>query len=92
MYLYGFFQNFAPAKRDPGRTIEGSRLAGMKLFTCNRKISYEEFITLSRSRQNGKEFHPVQPGSCNHHLAKVIIKMWSHLHKDAKSELVSPLT
>ena len=31
-------ENFVPAKRDPINTIEGSRFAGMKLFTCNRKI------------------------------------------------------
>ena len=30
--------NFVPAKRDPGSTKEGSRLAEMKLFTCNRRI------------------------------------------------------
>ena len=32
------WENFVPAKRDPGSTKEGSRLAGMKLFTCNGKI------------------------------------------------------
>ena len=32
------WENFVPAKRDPGSTIEGSRLAGMKLFTCNRRM------------------------------------------------------
>ena len=31
-------ENFVPAKRDPDITKEGSRLAGMKLFTCNRKM------------------------------------------------------
>ena len=30
------WENFVPAKRNPGSTKEGSRLAGMKLFTCNR--------------------------------------------------------
>ena len=30
--------NLVLAKRDPGSTKEGSRLAEMKLFTCNRKI------------------------------------------------------
>ena len=30
--------NFVPAKRDPGCAKEGSRLAGMKLFTCNRRM------------------------------------------------------
>ena len=29
---------------------------------------YEEFITLPGSRQNGTEFYPSRPGSCNHHL------------------------
>ena len=29
-----------PAKWDPGSTNEGSRLAGMKLFTCNRRMSF----------------------------------------------------
>ena len=30
-------ENFVPAKRDIGSTKEGSRFAGMKLFTCNHK-------------------------------------------------------
>ena len=29
-----------PAKWDPGSTNEGSRLAGMNLFTCNRRMSF----------------------------------------------------
>ena len=32
------WKNFVPAKRDPGSTNEGSRLAGMKLFTSNRRM------------------------------------------------------
>ena len=32
------WENFVPAKWDPGSTKEGSRLAGMKPFTCNRKV------------------------------------------------------
>ena len=32
------WENLVPAKRNPGSTKEGSRLAGMKIFTCNRKI------------------------------------------------------
>ena len=32
------WKNFVPAKRDPGSTKEGSRLAGMKLFTRNRRM------------------------------------------------------
>ena len=32
------WESFVPEKRDPGSTTEGSRLAGMKLFTCNHKI------------------------------------------------------
>ena len=32
------WENFVLAKRDPGSTKEGSHLAGMKLFTCNRKM------------------------------------------------------
>ena len=32
------WKNFVPPKRDPGSTKEGSRLAGMKLFTCNRRM------------------------------------------------------
>ena len=64
------WQNFVPAKQHSGRTKEGSRLAGMKLFTRNQSqdVIYEEFITLPGSRQNGTEFHSCQPGSCNHHL------------------------
>ena len=30
-------QNLFPAKRDPGRTKEGFRLAGTKFFTCDIK-------------------------------------------------------
>ena len=32
------WKNFVPAKLDPSSTKEGSRLAGMKLFTCNRRM------------------------------------------------------
>ena len=32
------WENFVPGKWNPGSTKEGSRLAGMKLFACNRKI------------------------------------------------------
>ena len=32
------WKDFVPAKRDPGSTKEGSRLARMKLFTCNREM------------------------------------------------------
>ena len=32
------WESSIPAKRDPGITKEGSRLAGMKLFTYNRRI------------------------------------------------------
>ena len=35
-------ENFVPAKRDPGSTKEGSRLAGIKFL-------HEEFITLPES-------------------------------------------
>ena len=54
MYFYGYFlinffiplrqaeavtwENFVPANQDPGSTKEGSRLAEIKLFTCNRRI------------------------------------------------------
>ena len=31
------WESFVPAKRDPGSTKEGSRLAGMKRFTSNRR-------------------------------------------------------
>ena len=34
------WENFVPAKRDPGSTKGGSRLAGMKLLKCNRKIQF----------------------------------------------------
>ena len=63
------WENFVPAKRDVGSTKEGSRLPGMKIFTCNCKICFnEEYITPPGSRQNGTEFHPGLPGSCNHPL------------------------
>ena len=32
------WENVVPAKRDLGCTKEGSRLPGMKRFTCNRKM------------------------------------------------------
>ena len=32
------WENFVPAKWDLGSTVEGSRLAGMKLFTCSRRM------------------------------------------------------
>ena len=31
-------ENFIPAKQDPSCTKEGSRLAGMKRFTCNHRM------------------------------------------------------
>ena len=31
------WENFIPGKQDPGSAIEGYCLAGMKLFTCNRR-------------------------------------------------------
>ena len=57
MYFYGYFlikffilhrrveaitwENFVPAKRDPGSTKEASRLAGMKRFTCNQFVIFK---------------------------------------------------
>ena len=54
MYFHGYFlinffippsrveaitwENFFSTKRDPGCTKEESRLAGMKRFTCNRRM------------------------------------------------------
>ena len=32
------WENFVPENWDPGSTKEGSNLAGMKPFTCSRKI------------------------------------------------------
>ena len=32
------WENFVPGKRDPGSAKEGSRLAGMKCFTCDRRM------------------------------------------------------
>ena len=34
------WDSFVPAKKDPGIAKEGSRLAGMKHFTCNSRISF----------------------------------------------------
>ena len=34
------WENFVPAKRDPGIIKEGSRLTGMKLFICKRRIEF----------------------------------------------------
>ena len=63
------WENFVPAKRDPGSTKEGSRLVEIKLFDLqSQDIIYKEFITMLESRQNRAEFHPSQPGSCNHHF------------------------
>ena len=54
MYFYGYslidffiplkraeaitWENFVPEKQHRGSTKEGSRLAGMNRFTCNRRI------------------------------------------------------
>ena len=32
------WENFVPVRQDPGCTKEGSRLAGMKRLTCNRRM------------------------------------------------------
>ena len=56
MYFYGYilinflipprqakaitWENLVPAKQDPGCTKEGSRLARMKRFTCNRRMQF----------------------------------------------------
>ena len=55
-------ENFVPEKGNPGSTIERSHLAGMKLFTCNRRIQFIKSLTLPGTRQNGIEFHPGQLG------------------------------
>ena len=50
------WENFVPAKRDPGSTKVGSRFAGMKLFPCNHR-KYKSGIPAQwdriSSRQNG---------------------------------------
>ena len=38
------WENFVPAKWDPGCAKEGSRLAGMKRFTCNRIIQFLKIL------------------------------------------------
>ena len=84
-FFYGFFQTdvltFSSrlggsdymGKFRPGSTKEVSRFAGMKPFTCSQNIIYEKFITLPASRQNEAEFHPGQPGLCNHHLRVLLM-------------------
>ena len=32
------WESFVPTKQDPGSTEEGSRLAGMTQFACNRRV------------------------------------------------------
>ena len=34
------WENFVPAKRDPGSAKAGSHLAGMKLFPCDHRIKF----------------------------------------------------
>ena len=53
------WENFVPAKRDPGSTKAGS----------HDKI-YEEFTILPGSRQSGTEFHSGKTVSCNHPLSQ----------------------
>ena len=53
---------FCAGKVGSRSTKDGSRLVGMKLFTCNRKM------TLPGSWHNGTEVHLDHPESCNHRL------------------------
>ena len=60
--LINFFiplTKFRPGKADPGST---------------KDTIYEEFITLPGYWQSETEFHPSQPGSCNHHLRRLSVK------------------
>ena len=63
------WDNFVTAKQDPGIPKEGSCLPGMKLFTCNSRISLMKSITLPGFRQNGTELLLGQPGSFSNHLS-----------------------
>ena len=60
----------------------------MKPFTCNgQDITYQEFMTQPRSRQNGTELYPFQSGSCNHHFnSSQPVDKLSELDKRIKTE------
>ena len=57
-------ENFVSAKRDPGSTKEGSRLAGMKPFTCNRKMAFMK--NLQHCRDPGKPGQNFIPANRDH--------------------------
>ena len=71
------WENFALSKQqytrgNPISTKEGSRLCRDETSCMlSQNVIYEEFITLARSRLSRTEFHPGQPGSCNHHLRQL---------------------
>ena len=64
------WENFGPGKRDLDSTKEGSHLARIKLFTCNRKI-WRIYNTVGIPAKRDR--HPGQPRSCNHHL--ILLKL-----------------
>ena len=58
------WENFVPAKRDPGSAKAGSRLAGMKLFPCNHRIKFMK--SLLYCRDPGKAGHNFIPAKRYH--------------------------
>ena len=60
---------FRPSKagyRQYKRGIPTCRVETYHMYSQDK--IYEEFKILPGFRQNETEFHPDQPGSCNHHL------------------------
>ena len=55
------WENFVPAKWDPGSTKAGSRLAGMKLFPCNHRIKFMKSLLYCRDPgKAGQNFIPAK--------------------------------
>ena len=58
------WENFVPAKQDPGSTKAGSRLAGIKLFPCNHRMKF--LISLLYCRNPGKAGQDFIPAKRDH--------------------------
>ena len=55
------WENFVPAKRDPGSSKAGSRLAGMKHFLCNHRIKFMKSLLYCRDPgKAGQNFIPAK--------------------------------
>ena len=77
MYFYGYFlikffvalrrteaitwENFVPAKRDPGSTKAGPRCDGMNLFPCNHRIKFmKSLLYCGDPGKAGQNFIPAK--------------------------------